>query len=605
MLIVCKHLPQIRFGFFIPVLISLVFFLSTSRANALPEPPPRLPILTNLGVIPPTIEEPEGHDPKNEDKLAQISDHFAKIVAKSARFRLINDDVVADLWKNQKGREELVSEYELHAFASLTVSVYSDTVMFTSRLSDPELKTLLQEQMRISKDELRTASIDAIDDKVESLFFSLINRIPVDANITSIQGAYVTVSAGSEQGIMLGDELDIQRNYIKSLHPANQTWLEFSAKKIGKASIIDVNSKNSVGRLTSLIDDGALEVGDGVRINNIYSRLKFSRIPKGNQLKETRDATSAIVPPVYLESQNSKFHEKESTIEQTKNLSETTLNQDQKSKSLGVNDNLAKKEISTNTDSQSFLDEGTAKAETDESKSSTSFADIFDRLKSPQDKWLDDVEILFGPHWWSVKGPANASGKFPLWLINSLGLDITRTIVYKIKVGFGGSGYFGQTTQGNYAGYDGNARLYWEDSFGNSNEFISWWRFGGYGSLNGVSVSRERFGGGDWLRGGMFAATGGKVSLVNFDSSGGSYDWFGEFAMLPLNIGRFGYSGKQYLIESAFGTRFTLGGYQHQNTGSIRWGGAIDISDDRLTLKNSRRPHLTDYRLKVLAKYSF
>lgn len=565
---------------------------------------PKLPVLQNVGVVPLVIEEPEGHDPKLEQPLEQIGTQFPKVVRDSHRFRVINDEVVSDLWKDAKGRKELQEEYEISALIGATAVPQSDVVTVVARIMDPELKIFIQEQDRIPTDWLLAASSAKIKDRLEQLVFSLFNRIPVDVSVTSVVGSFITISGGSEQGVLPGDRLDLQRIRVKALHPANGSWLGFDAKKLGTAEVVDVKTHNSVARLIGQSHDRAIEIGDGAKIPAIRSRNRFARLAQEDGFKDSRDPKTVIMPPVYLgESATSTALASKPGAKQPEPTRDTSprISNDITGPETRENRVDATAPETTPLTAESDTQAPTPRpTEADDPGDEISF---IDRLKSPQNKWLDDIHAYFGPHWWSVRGPVNASGKFPLWLLNSAGVGVTRTLVYKIKTGFGGGALFGQTSKGNFIGYDGNAKLYWEDVIPSESGFVSWWHLGGYASLSGLSVSREKFGGGDWLRGGVFAGLGGSLTATVMESN--KYDWFADFAILPLNLGRFGYGGKQQLVESAFGTRFTLGAYIREEAEPIQWGGAVDISDERLTLKNSRRPHMSDYRLKLLAKYSF
>lgn len=589
---------------------------------------PKLPVLQNVGVVPLSVEEPEGHDPKLEGVIERIGERFPEVVRNSRRFRVVNDELVADLWKAPKGRQELVSEFEVHALVGLTAAPQSDVVTLTARVMDPELRTLVHEQDRVPRDWLLAEGSEALEDRLEKLVFALFNRIPVDVSVTSVQGPFITISGGAEQGVQAGDKVDLQRVKVKALHPANGTWLGFDARKLATAEVIEVKSHNSVAKLTGQSHDNAVEVGDGARIPAIRSRNKFARLAEAEGFKDAGEQSAVIVPPVYLGEPPVK-----------KPLTPKGGLKKPAPTPAPMPVPAKKKDLAWH---ESEADEGTpatppAGAEEDEEQPAPAPApapaavagptqpegapppeedgegSILDKLKSPQDKWIDDVHVYVGPHWWSVRGPVNSSGKFPLWLFNSVGLGITRTIFYKIKVGFGGGALVGQTDKGGFVGYDGNGRIYWEDAIESETGFLSWWHLGGYASLSGLSVTKERYGGGDWLRGGIFFGLGGSIVTGASDDGpagdgkiqGNAYDWFADVAVMPLNIGRFGYGGKQQLVESAFGTRFGLGAYLRDEPGVVQWGGAVEISDERLTLKNSRRPHMTDYRLKLLAKYAF
>jgi hypothetical protein len=582
---------------------------------------PKLPVLQNVGVVPLSVEEPEGHDPKLEGVLERIGERFPEVVRNSRRFRVVNDEVVADLWKAPKGRQELVSEYEVHALVGLTAAPQSDVVTLTARVMDPELKTLVHEQDRVPRDWLLAEDSEALEDRLEKLVFALFNRIPVDVSVTSVQGPYITISGGAEQGVQAGDKVDLQRVQVKALHPANGAWLGFDARKLGTAEVLEVKSHNSVARLIGQSHDNAVEVGDGARIPAIRSRNKFARLAQEEGFKDAGEQSAVIVPPVYLgEPPVRKPLTPKGGLKKPAPVAAPA-----KKKDLAWHESEAEGGTPAAPHAGGEEDEEqpaptaaavagqTQPAGAPPQEEDAGEGSILDKLKSPQDKWIDDVHVYVGPHWWSVRGPVNSSGKFPLWLLNSVGVGITRTIFYKIKVGFGGGALFGQTDKGSFVGYDGNGRIYWEDAIESETGFLSWWHLGGYASLSGLSVTKERYGGGDWLRGGVFFGLGGSIVTGTGDGGGAgggyargnAYDWFADMAVMPLNIGRFGYGGKQQLVESAFGTRFGLGAYLRDDPGVVQWGGAVEISDERLTLKNSRRPHMTDYRLKLLAKYAF
>ena len=577
-------------------LVTLAFCCATAlscSANA--SVMPKLPILQNAGVVPLVIEEPEGHDPDLAPILERIGESFPEVVRKSRRFRVINDDLVRDLWKDSTGRAELINEFEIQAFVAMTAVPQSDVVSLNARILDPQLQILLQEQDRVPADWLRAASSEAINDKLERLVFALVNRLPVDVSVTSVVGPYITVSGGSEQGLLLGDRLDLQRIRINAIHPANGSWLGFETKTLGSAEVIEVKQYNAVARMTGQSRDRAIEVGDGARIAAIQSRNKFARLAQQEGFKDAGESSANIIPPTYL---GESATNKPLINKQAVKLPAATTPVMQVAKHA----NETKPDHQSGEPIESPNTEVTPATQTAQDDDSDPIS-FFDRLKSPDNKWLDDIYGYIGPHWWSVRGPANASGKFPIWLLNSVGAGVTRTLFYRLKTAFGGGALFGQTAKGNFVGYDGNARLFWEEPIVAENSWFRFWHLGGYASLSGLSVSKEKFGGGDFLRGGVFAGLGGVI--VPSTRSGDAYDWFADLAILPLNIGRFGYSGKQQLVESAFGSRITLGAYLRADSDPVQWGGALDLSDERLTLKNSRRPHMVNYRLKLLAKYSF
>ena len=204
-----------------------------------------------------------------------------------------------------------------------------------------------------------------------------------------------------------------------------------------------------------------------------------------------------------------------------------------------------------------------------------------------------------GPHWWNTVGRsgANASGKFPLWLLNHIEVSVARALFYKIRVGFGGGGSFGSTENGRFFAYDSHAKIYWHDEIA-PGSFLGWWEAGGLGKFSGMSVEDERFGGGDFIRGGGFGSVGGTLVL---GAASDRYSWFSDFAVMPLNIGRFGYNSEQHTVESTFGWRFALGAYQ-ASPGNMEFGSRFRMFSETMTLSDNSRPQLNQYYLEGLMR---
>lgn len=563
---------------------------------------PQLPVLHNIGIVPISVEEPEGSDDKLTERMSFLGQIYPQAVRETRRFRALNDQVVADLWLSEPGRKELIEQFELEAYIGLTASVRSDVVTMTVRLMDDRLKPLLTEQDRVAREWLLGATDDDIKDRVESLIFALVNRLPVDVSVTSIHGAYATISGGQEQGLSPGDKVELKRVKIKGLHPADGTWVAFTETPVGSGTVIESKSHNSVLRIDSQISANAIQVGDGARIGAIKARNKFVRLADSQGFKDAGMPSSIIVPPLYYGRPPDKAPPSKGFKPAASNKSkDMAWRDDNPPPTAGAAPEEPSEAPESTPAPRSTNALGPEKSETGSGDDS----DFLDALKSPNDKWIDDMTVYTGPHWWSMKGMnASTSGKFPLWLLNSFGASITRTIILKIKTQFGGGVLFGQTTnKGSFVGYDAFANLHWEETVSSGEGLITFWRAGGMGSFSGMAVSKEKYGGGDFLRGGGFFGLGG--TILTEAGAEQAWDWTVDIGLLPLNIGRFGYSGKQHLVESAFGTRGTITLLQHRDAGILQWGGGLDISDERLTLKNSRRPHLTDYRLKLLCRYSF
>lgn len=229
----------------------------------------RLPVIHQIGAIPARFEGDE-----IDSALKQrLNNAFSSAVRDARRFRVLDDDLVGGLWNTPKGRSELVSQFELHAFASMNIAARGETTIISTRLLSPDLAVWLLESDSITSSTLAMKSTDELLEFAQNLLFRLFNRIPADVSVTSVQGTFVTVSGGEEQGIRLEDEITLARYLISSRHPANNTWLSFHEQVLAKAKIVEVKKYTAVARLTSMVREGAVEVGDGARIPAISGRL--------------------------------------------------------------------------------------------------------------------------------------------------------------------------------------------------------------------------------------------------------------------------------------------------------------------------------------------
>ena len=115
-----------------------------------------------------------------------------------------------------------------------------------------------------------------------------------------------------------------------------------------------------------------------------------------------------------------------------------------------------------------------------------------------------------------------------------------------------------------------------------------------------MSVEDEKYGGGDWVKGGVFGEIGGRAIV---GSGPGQYDWFAELGLMPLNIGRLGYDQEFYTVESSLGRRFGFGALQYAPPGAARYGGKLSVVDERQTLSNGRRMHFQEYALQMIVQF--
>jgi hypothetical protein len=537
-----------------------------------------LPVLRNVGIIPVQFE---GSLDLTETLTNQISEAFAKAVSDAKRFHLIDRDLVSNLWAQTKGREELKNEYELDVYALLSVAQEGDILSLSARLMDSDLKTILLENDRIAIHEFNRLDPQEIQKKVESLTFRVINRLPNDVHVTSLQGPFVTLSGGHDQGIEPGDQIEILRSEITAIHPANGTWVEFKNSTKGAVQVVDAKETTSIARIVKQTNPRSIQVGDGAKVATLPSRVRFARLGIPDQFVSAGMQSSIVMPPIPLRQRVQESRPVESPNEsadgstQVLSASKIDPNPTAPPKSSG--------DPSKDEKDGSFVDKVSSYSDSMGS-AWTNFSD-----EAMSHKLVDDLTVDVGPSWWSVKGPVDSSGAFPWWLLNSAEVGITRTMFYKLKAGFGGGALFGQTPAGTYLGYNGYGRIYWESPLDLS--LIKVWRAGAQGNLSGISVSSGSFGGGDFIRGGVFAGLGGGFVV---GESAQPYDWNAYFHLSPLNIGRMGYGGSFKDVESALGWKIDVNVFENNATRTFDLGGGITFGDERLTLKNGRRFHVND-----------
>ncbi len=560
----------------------------------------KLPVLQQVGVIPVQWDKQTEVNFSLEQSRRAFEEAVYDSARNARRFRILNNDLVAGMWSDTKGRQELATQFELHAYLSVVSANRDETLDITARLLDPNLKTLLMETESLSAVWFLQASKKDLTEKVEALVFRVFNRIPVDVSVTSIQGQYVTLSGGSEQGIATGDSVDLIRSQINGLHPANGTWLTFTQTPVGKAKILDVKKFSSVARLTEQIKEQSVEVGDGAKIPAIATRVKFARMDRKNEVVDAGPSSGPIVVPPLYSSQPATEPAAKPDTNVTPGFPEekkTAPKPESSKKSKKKSEPDSETEEEQVEEAEEQAPQEAAPAEKDEGPSL--WKNVATGVTSQ--KPIDHITIYSGPQWWSIKTKqASSSGKFPTWILNSLGAQVSRTLLFKIKTDFGGGLIFGDAPHGSYVGYTSFGSMYWEDDLIAGNGFIKKWRGGGYATFSGVSVSKGPYGGGDWVRGGGFIGFNGSIAAM----AGETYDWFADYTIMPLNIGRLGFSGKRQSVESSFGMKLSFGAFQGQQSGVLLYGASIELGNETMTLSSGSRPQYSDWAIKLMARYA-
>ena len=104
------------------VTVSMTVAMFLANANIALAEATRLPVIHQIGSAPVRFEG----DLDDSSLKKHFTNGFYKAARDARRFRVLDDDLVAGLWSTKKGRAELVSQFELHAFASFNVVTRGD-----------------------------------------------------------------------------------------------------------------------------------------------------------------------------------------------------------------------------------------------------------------------------------------------------------------------------------------------------------------------------------------------------------------------------------------------------------------------------------------------
>jgi hypothetical protein len=552
------------------ILFVLTFSLLTFGAGAFAETP-ILPHIHRVGVIPLQWRV----DGTASEAMEKFEIEFAQAVRRSERFRTLNDELVADLWNSPEGRKELVDQFEIDGYVSLVAELQGDIWNLEARLLGQNLETYLLETDRLPTDTIDDLASHA--GILDHLLFRMFNRLPVDVTITSVQGIYVTLSGGTSQGVHNGDEVKVVRPHVKSTHAANGTWIDFLQKPLGKVQVLDAKVTTAVARIVEQNFDGAIRVGDGAKIQQIPGRLKFNQRIKTKTFDNAKPQGTIVVPPLYQGDGTPKPAEKP-----TEKPTPTTPTDDL---------TVPADEVPAATPSPAATD----------ATPPTSIGDLTPGANNgsgnpSQSDQVTNVRIETGAYMWTVKGPTSAAAKFPAMLLNNINAIGTKKLFGNVILDLGLGGSVGSTKKGVFVGYRGLGRIYGQFPLNIGVAELDRWWVGGVGTVSGLQVTDEIYGGGDGVRAGVFAGVGGQIVP--------EVSWEGEFALFPLHIGRFGYAGSQQNVESTFGWSTRIVAFYNQEYSGFTLGGGIHLAEESLSLDDETRPKISETSILLVGKYA-
>jgi hypothetical protein len=510
-----------------------------------------------VGVIPPQTK----HLSSAKD-LAAASKHcvaaFPKVVREAKRFLVLDDDFVANMWSTAETRKDLVDDYELDAFVTLDIQLKNDTVLWYARLLSPRMETYLIESESMSRSAFSELNASASFEKLQELVFRTFNRLPIDATVTSIQSKFLTLSAGKEQGINNKDEYSVVRPGIAATHPATGAWLSFNNTVLGKIKIVEVKDNSSIAEITHMTHDNSMMIGDGIKISDLNSRLRFKRRASESPTSAT-DIKSQPASPIYSVSNQTQVPAEKTTSENvpaTDTPEHSTINAERSPDSEFV-------ESSSNNTTKilrEIIDYGSASA---------------------------------GFKLWNASGAATAvSSFFPL---NFGQVDVGRKFGADSALEAGGHFSFGGTKNGSFTGFGGYGRISYQQPLTPDLN----WSVGGGGGLNSLAVEDELFGGYDAIYAAGFASLMGQV---RFEDQ--AFSWRTDLELRPFNIGQVGAKGAKKQIDSSLVTIARLGISQNLGTDQLEWGGGFESQTANFSLGQSDLT-LSDMSFNASARIRF
>jgi hypothetical protein len=512
-----------------------------------------------------------------------LNREFPEAVRNSHRFAMINDDLVASLWKTPAGRTELENDYELSAFVSLDVSARGDMVVLTARILSSKLETRIQESDVVPRKWLSEATREQTVARMTDLVSRMINRLPIDVHVTSVNGHYVTLSGGEEQGLKAGQKFDVLSASIDGLHPANGSWTSFKIAKTGGIEIIELKNQSAIGRMTSLTYEGSIKPGNGIRVEDISGRNRFARTEEiaPEEPESQRPAPSA---QAVTSKQPAKTPQPLTNTE-----SETPLEKPE----------AAPAESDANTVKQPQESAKNEPVKVDDAKNAPPPTDRFTAALMPKGS---ELRAWLGMRMWSISGSASASAALPVWIVNSAGADVYRKFSDTIDYNYGLDLGYGPTNGGSFFGYNlhsgGRWHMYMKDVLPGADDVY----FGLLASMTSTNVSGETSDGYTLT---MIRLTIGVHGWAEPGFIGDKIEWTGEFFYPLYYSGEFGVKGTSRAINSGSSTAFRLGGYLgNRPADGWQYGAGFEYESNQWSLEKKKTAEYGSIGLLALARRS-
>jgi hypothetical protein len=363
-------------------------------------------------------------------------------------------------------------------------------------------------------------------------------------------------------------------------------WLSFATSRTGSIEVVEVKSQSTIARISSLVKESSIKAGQGIRIDEIAGRARFTASEtKAHKPQQTKD--SAAVNSASNAAPAAPIAQAGVAVEPAQKESAATGLQP-KQTPQPPSDVVPTREQSVTTDSN------VTPSTTPDGAPET---DKFTAKIMPKGS---EMRTWAGVRMWSISGSASAKASLPPWMVNSVSSSIYRdfsdTIDYNYGVDFG----YGPTGDGSFFSYNLHSaarwHMYMKDVLPGADDV----NFGLMANLASANITGETSGGFDLT---MIRLTLGVHGWAKPDFIGQKIEWTGEVYYPLYYSGQFGVKGKFREIVSGSSMAYRIGMYVGDRPKQgWQYGAAFDLEQNTWSLKTGKKAEQSSIGLLVLAR---
>ncbi|MDD9950141.1 MAG: hypothetical protein OXT67_01120 [Zetaproteobacteria bacterium] len=528
------------------------------------ERPLQVPYMKRIGLVSIQVADKvsEQMAARWPDRVAHMYDVIEKSVDESGRFEVLHRALIASRWNSVNGRKFLRDDFECDVLMVPHLSIREQHLFMTLQLVSCEQEPIVEETRELGVMVVgKNQSFPDYDQTLLELVYTILNRLPLDVTVTSIQQDFLTLSAGSGLGLHLGEELKLERVSVVEKHPALGTWRTFKRQYLGVVKVVELSQHTAVAHILSLVEPDILRFGDGARSNGVYSRRYFKPLPPPQPVAVEVQEPQGVVQPRKMEPAAVVMTDTPSVEKEAQPLEKAVPSSSESvSAPLGAAPALSPwSNLRGLTEIHKFA----------------------------------HVDMRLG-HWswkFATPGVSSSSAQSLTSLLNFFEASSSRSFTQDTLVDANLWVGQGKMNEGSFVGFGLSTKILWSLPAGQqSGEGSVRWRLGPYAIAEGLGTQGNRFGGYDMLSvGGTVVSEGSFASLGWRDSR-----WTVSFQFQPFSLGMIGFLSSKRLIKShsGFGMEWMLG--QHKQEYS--WGGGMrfrelhffDVSGDNSSFFDTR-----------------